>query len=169
VVRVWQLPPESLRTGGLALLPLAPISAVTEAEPPGIIERIGRCLRGRGQEQQAEVILAAAYILLGLRYSPAQAADWFRRVVSMKESATYQAILEEGRTAGAVAEARKLLRVSGDRAFGPPDRSTARIIDRIGDLACLEELFNRLPTAHSSQELLGQPSPSRRGGRRQGP
>ncbi len=38
VVRVWRLPPEPLLTGGLALLPLAPISAVTEAELPGIIQ-----------------------------------------------------------------------------------------------------------------------------------
>lgn len=37
VVRVWQLALERLLTGSLALLPLAPISAVTEAELPGII------------------------------------------------------------------------------------------------------------------------------------
>jgi hypothetical protein len=41
VVRVWQLPLEPLLTGGLALLPLAPISAVTEAELPGIITADG--------------------------------------------------------------------------------------------------------------------------------
>jgi hypothetical protein len=42
VVRVWKLAPEPLLTGGLALLPLAPISAVTEADLPGIIQRMGR-------------------------------------------------------------------------------------------------------------------------------
>ena len=41
VLRVWQLPPEPLLTGGLALLPLAPISAVTEAELRGIIDIFG--------------------------------------------------------------------------------------------------------------------------------
>src|SRR5206468_1306755 len=35
VVRVWQLAPGPLLTGGLPLLALAPISAVTEAELPG--------------------------------------------------------------------------------------------------------------------------------------
>jgi predicted transposase YdaD len=44
----------------------------------------------------------------------------FRGVVSMTESSTYQAILEEGRAEGAVAEAKKLLRLQGDDAFGPP-------------------------------------------------
>ncbi|HZT80116.1 MAG TPA: hypothetical protein VFA26_07840 [Gemmataceae bacterium] len=32
VVRVWQLPPEQLLTGGLGTLPLAPIGAVREAD-----------------------------------------------------------------------------------------------------------------------------------------
>ena len=55
------------------------------------------------------------------------AAQLFRRVVSMKESATYQAILQEGlaegEARGAVREARKLLRKFGDRAFGPPNEA----------------------------------------------
>jgi hypothetical protein len=48
VLRVWQLPPEPLLRGGVALLPLAPISAVTEAQLPGIIQRIKQCLGARG-------------------------------------------------------------------------------------------------------------------------
>lgn len=86
----------------------------------------------------------------------------------MKESSTYPAILEEGRvegrSEGAVAEARKLLRKFGDRAFGPPDAQTATTIDGINDLARLEELLDHLPGAASWQELLGPPN--RRGKRR---
>ncbi len=93
----------------------------------------------------------------------------------MKESSTYQAILEEGRTAGrlegrlegrsegAVAEARKLLRLIGDDAFGPPDARTAMAIDRIDDLGRLEDLLKRLRTAGSWRELLGRSTPRRRG------
>ncbi len=40
VMRVWQLPPKLLLTGGLALMALAPICAVTEAELPHIIKRM---------------------------------------------------------------------------------------------------------------------------------
>ncbi len=177
VVRVWRLPPEPLLTGGLALLPLAPISAVTEADLPGIIQRMGRRLSGHHGRRQAPIVWAAAYILLGLRWSPGLASQLFRGVVSMKESSTYQAILEEGRTegiarglaVGAVTEAKKVLRLLGDEAFGSPDAATAAAIERLDDLGRLEDLLRRVRTAGSWRELLG-PSPGRRrGGRRQAP
>ncbi|MCI0459939.1 MAG: hypothetical protein L0Z62_23560 [Gemmataceae bacterium] len=157
VVRVWRLAPGPLLAGGVALLPLAPISAVTEAELPGIIKRIGQRLSGRRGRKHAQVVWAAAYILLGLRYSPALAAQLFRGVVTMKESSTYQAILEEGRTEGAVAEAKKVLRLQGDDAFGPPDARTAARIERLDNLARLEELLKRIRTATSWQGLFGRP------------
>jgi predicted transposase YdaD len=176
VVRVWRLAPEPLLTGGLALLPLAPISAVTEAELPGIIQRIGRRLAGRGRRRQAEKVWAAAFILLGLRHSPDLAEQLFRGVVSMKESSTYQAILAEGLAEGmtkglalgAVAEAKKVLRFQGDEAFGPPDPRTASRIERLDDLARLEELLKRVRTAGNWEELLREAGsrPAQRSGRR---
>src|SRR5579884_337636 len=145
VVRVWQLPPEPLLSGGLALLPLAPISAVTEAQLPGIIKQMERRLSSRHGRRQASVVWGAAYILLGLRHSPALAAQLFRGVMSMKESSTYQAILEEGRAEGqiqgALAEARKVLRLLGEEAFGPPDARTLAFIERMDDLAQLEDFL----------------------------
>jgi hypothetical protein len=87
----------------------------------------------------------------------------------MKESSTYQAILEEGRAEGAVAEARKLLWVLGAEKLGPPDAQAAAAIDRIGSLAQLERLCQRLTTAGSWQELLARPAPRRRGRRRRSP
>ncbi len=159
VVRVWQLPPEPLLTGGLALLPLAPISAVTEPELPGIIKRMEQRLSSQRGRKQAPIVWGAAYILLGLRYSPALSAQLFRGVMSMKESSTYQAILEEGRqegrSEGAVAEAKKVLRLQGDDAFGPPDARTAALIERINDLAQLEDLARRMRSATSWRDLLG--------------
>lgn len=174
VVRVWQLPPKSLLSGGLALLPLAPISAVTEAELPGIIKRMEERLSSRRGRKQAPLVWGAAYILLGLRYSPALAAQLFRGVVSMKESSTYQAILEEGRAEGqrqgALAEAKKLLRLQGNKIFGAPDSRTAATLERINDLPQLEDLLERLPAATSWQELLGPlVAGSRKGRRRHAP
>jgi len=174
VVRVWRLPPEPLLTGGLPLLPLAPISAVTEAELPGIIQRMEQRLESRRTLKQAQKVWGAAYLLLGLRYSPSLAAQLFRGVLSMKESSTYQAILEEGRvkgldegltkglTLGAVAEAKRVLRLQGETAFGPPDARTAAALERINDLPQLEELLKRERTASSWQELLGLPTPGQR-------
>ena len=65
-----------------------------------------------------------------------------------------------------MAEARKLLRVFGDRKFGRPDARAVVAIERIEDLARLEDLCDRLETAGSWQELLGLPAPAPRGGRR---
>jgi hypothetical protein len=56
VLRVWQLQPAPLLTGGLALLALAPISAVTDAELPGIIERMKQRLAGRRARRQADLV-----------------------------------------------------------------------------------------------------------------
>jgi hypothetical protein len=171
VVRVWELAPEPLLTGGLPLLALAPISAVTEAELPGIIKRMEQRLSGRRGRKQAQRVWGAAYILLGLRFSPELAAQLLRGVLSMKESSTYQAILAEGRAEGmaqgiaqgiaqgraeSMAKTRKLLRASGTRLFGPPDAPTAKAIEAIEDPARLEELCERLETARNWQELLGQ-------------
>ena len=121
----------------------------------------------------APVVWAGAYVLLGLRYSSALAAQLFRGMVSMKESSTYQAIVEEGRAVGlalgAVAEARKLLRLLGDDAFGPPDSRTAAAIDGLNDLTQSEELLKRVRTADGWRDLLGLPATGRRGGRRSSP
>ncbi len=84
----------------------------------------------------------------------------------MRESSTYQAILAEGRSEGiaqgAVAEARKVLRLLGDAAFGPPDARTAAAIERIEDLSRLEEMLGRVRTARTWQELFGPRGPRRR-------
>jgi predicted transposase YdaD len=101
-----------------------------------------------------------------LRYSPDVAARLFQGVISMKESSTYQAILEEGRSEGlargAVAEAKKVLRLLGDEAFGAADPRTASDIEQISDLSRLEELLSRMRTAKSWAELLGRQPIGRR-------
>jgi hypothetical protein len=88
VIRVWQLPPEQFLAGGVGLLPLAPISAVTEPELPGIIQQMKERLQRRPAARVAPSLWAATYILLGLRYSGALAGQLLRGVVTMKESVT---------------------------------------------------------------------------------
>ena len=77
----------------------------------------------------------------------------------MKESSTYQAILEEGREEGrqegALVETKKLLRQWGEDAFGTPDARTAAAIERLNDLTRLEDLLRRVHSVTSWQELLG--------------
>jgi predicted transposase YdaD len=161
VVRVWRLPPEPLLRGGPGLLPLAPISAVTEAELPGIIEHMEARLQATRLRPHAEEVWSATYILLGLRYSRELARHLLRGVRSMKESVTYQAILEEGEEKGALAEARKIVLRLGRNRFGPPDARVTAAVEAIADVERLEELGERLLSAASWDELLGLPAPSR--------
>jgi hypothetical protein len=110
----------------------------------------------------------------GGRHLDVATAQLFRGVVSMKESSTYQAILQEGWaigwaigwTIGAVREARKLLRIFGDGYFGPPDTRTAAAIERIDDLARLEALIMGVRSAKNWQELLSEAALSPRRKRR---
>jgi hypothetical protein len=96
-------------------------------------------------------------ILMGLRHSPDLAEHLLRGVMTMKESSTYQAILAEGNAAGAVAEARKLIRLMGNSRFGTPDARVRAALDRISDLETLEGLSVRLLSAASWEELLELP------------
>jgi predicted transposase YdaD len=168
VIRVWRLDPERLLEGGLATLPLAPVSAVTEAQVPGIIDRMRQRLERRTARRQAPELWTATYILLGVRYSDAVAQALIQGVQAMTESTTYQAILREGEARGAVAEARRWLTMQGEVRFGPPDRRTRKALDGIDDLSRLEALGVRLLHVKSWQELLAeqpaaaQPAPRRR-------
>jgi predicted transposase YdaD len=134
---------------------MAPISAVTESQLPGLVKRMEQRLSDPRGRKQASLIWRATNILLGLRHSPALAAQLFRGVMSMKESSTYQAILEEGRSEGAAAEAKKVLRILGEDAFGVPDARMSSVLEKIDDLSQLEDLLRRVRIASSWHELLG--------------
>lgn len=80
----------------------------------------------------------------------------------MKESDTYQAILEEGAAIGeargeAIGEVKgernALLRL-GSKRFGQPDATTIAAIQAITTLEQLEQLMDRLLEAESWAELL---------------
>jgi hypothetical protein len=163
VLRVWQLPVESLLAGGVGTLPLAPISDVSEARVPDVIRRMKERLSGERRSRFAKDLWAATYVLLGLRYSKAFARLLFQEVLGMKESTTYQEIIQEGR----LAEARHILLRLGQKRFGPADDTTESFLNAIDDVQRLEELSERVYEVANWQELL-QPSRRRRGnGRRQ--
>lgn len=158
VIRVWKIPPDHLLAGGLGTLPFAPISAVTEEELPGIIQQMERRLRRREATRLAGQLWAATYILLGLQHSPTTAQALLQGVLSMKESTTYQAILQEGLqeglAKGAVKEACKLLLRLGSKKLGQPGARTQAALAKIADLARLETLIERLETVASWHALL---------------
>jgi predicted transposase YdaD len=166
VIRVWQLPVEMFLSSGLGMLPLAPISAVTRAEVPSVIERMKDRLRERKRQGDAKELWTATFFLLGLRYEPAFVGHILRGVMTMEESSTYRWVMEQGRQEGARRELQKTLLLQGNKQFQGTPRAVKAAIEAIADLARLEELSVRLLDAASWEELLGLPQPARRSTRR---
>jgi predicted transposase YdaD len=169
VIRVWQLPVARLLAGGLGTLPLAPISAVAEAELPGVIERMQERLRGRPRAR-ASKLWTATYVLLGLRYDQLRVDELLEGVIAMEESVTYQAIIAKGRDQGRaeglhqgeLQQARKMLLLQGQERFGAPAARVRAAVEGLSDLQRLEQLSVRLLHAASWEELLELPHRSRR-------
>jgi predicted transposase YdaD len=161
---VWQLPVERLLAGGLGTLPLAPISAVAEAELPGVIERMRQRLRGRSRAH-ASKLWTATYVLLGLRYDQLRVDELLQGVIAMEESVTYQAIIAKGRDQGRaeglhqgeLQQAQKTLLLLRQERFGAPDARVTAVVEAITDLRLLEQLSVRLLHAASWEELLELP------------
>lgn len=68
----------------------------------------------------------------------------------MRESSTYQAILNEGR----VETSRHLLFALGEKRFGKPSATMQRVIEAISDAQRLEQLTTRTLDVNSWDELL---------------
>jgi hypothetical protein len=157
VLRVWQLPVESLLAGGIGTLPLAPVSDVSEARVPEVIRRMKERLSHERRRRRVRDLWAVTYVLLGLRYSDAFADLLFQEVLGMEESTTYQAIVRKGR----ISEARQFVLRLGRKRFGSPDDATEAALNAIEDVEKLEELGERILDVGSWEELL-QSSPRRR-------
>jgi predicted transposase YdaD len=169
VIRVWRLPVERLLAGGLGTLPLAPLSAVTEAELPGVVGRMKQRLRGRPGAEVSD-LWTATYVLMGLRFEPPLVDRLLRGVVAMEESTTYQAILakgkaegrdegwDEGRDEGRLQEAKRWLLLMGRERFGEPDARVTAAVEALDDPERLEQLGLRLLKVASWQKLLQLPS-----------
>jgi predicted transposase YdaD len=76
----------------------------------------------------------------------------------MRESSTYQAILEEGaargREEGRAVEVKRILLLQGRIRFGEPDSAARASLEAIADLQTLERLATRLVQVESWDELL---------------
>src|SRR5215217_3093018 len=97
VVRLWDHPVDELLNGGIGVLPLAPLAAVGDAEVPDVIARLDARIGREASSAEAHDLWSATLLLLGLRYDAGTARELLRGVSGMRESSTYQAILEEGR------------------------------------------------------------------------
>ncbi len=83
-----------------------------------------------------------------------EAHQFLQRMMDMKESSTYQYILEEGAQQGELREARRMLLILGSKRFGEPDMQIQTAIDLIASPQHLEQLAGCLLEVESWQELL---------------
>jgi hypothetical protein len=137
---------------------MAPLGAVEPVALPELLRTMDRRFTQETAPVEADNLRVVTYNLLGLRLPPAVVDQMMPGIRSMRDSLTYQAILEEGRAEGRaegrVDEARELLLELGTGRFGPPDARTQATLSAIGDRARLHALAARLLTASSWSELL---------------
>jgi hypothetical protein len=169
VLRVWEIAATTWLSGGLGLVPLAPLGGVQQTDLPAVVARMKHRFE-REAPSQAKELWSAVYILMGLRYERAMVQSLLRGVVNMKESVTYQAILEEGEAIGEAKgkadEARKLLMLLGRDRFGEPSAKIVAHLGALTDLGRLEALMTRLLHAKTWEELVDVNGTRRPRGRR---
>ena len=72
----------------------------------------------------------------------------------MRESVTFQAILEEGEQTGRIKELHRVILRLGRRRFGEADEATRQQIEAIRDIDRLEDLSEQLVIVSSWDELM---------------
>jgi predicted transposase YdaD len=153
---VWELPAAEILAGDLATLPLAPVSDVSEEELPAVLRRIDERIEHEASPGEAAELWMATSMLLGLTHSGESLKALLQGVHRMKESATYQMILEEGREEGRIQEARQTLQSLGLERFGAADPEIETRIEAIVSLDKLHKLTRRLLSVSSWEELLAE-------------
>lgn len=80
-----------------------------------------------------------------------------RGVHTMKDSVTYQAIVEEGVEKGRLEEARQMLLDLGAERLGAPSEEVNAAIRRIADLERLRQLARKLLRVATWEDLVAAP------------
>jgi predicted transposase YdaD len=135
-----------------------------------VIERMKRRVVRDVPPAEAANLWTATLVLLGLRYPRDFVTQLLSGVRAMKDSVTYQAIVEEGKAAGRaegiakgkIEGAREILLDLGRERFGPPDAATRAALEALTDLDRLRALSKRLFQADTWQELVAAPEPRKR-------
>ncbi len=166
VIRLWEQPIDDLLTGGLGVLPLAPLAAIEPTRLPEILEHMGERFRRETDPASAENLWVSTSLLLPLRYDMDEVRDLMVRMQELRDTRFVREIREEGRaeglsqgisrglTEGRISEARRIVLRLGTRKFGPASATVVSALDNINDLTLFDDLTDRILTATSWQELL---------------
>jgi hypothetical protein len=169
-MRLWQQPVDVFLTGGLTLLPLAPLcqlpaAASLEQALRDVVHRIDQRLVAEVPYDRAVKLMTAAFVLTGLRIDRRVLDDIFRGVKVMHDSSAfdvYEALGREkgiqlGLQQGRVQERQRVLLELGGKRFGPADAETEAAVRGIDNLDRLKRLTDAVLTANSWHELLATP------------
>jgi predicted transposase YdaD len=158
VIPLWERPAEALLASGLATLPLATLGRLPEGESiedgmRRVVHEVFERLQREAAPGMIQRLLTAMWVLTGLRLDRKQARAIFQGIPAMRESDTYQAILDEGRVEGVQ---RTLLHL-GRKKLGEPDETSRRAVMELTELEELDRLSERLLDVQTWQELLQKP------------
>ena len=158
VLRLWERPVEAQLASGLGTLPLAPLGRLPEGLSledgmHWVVSRVVERLDREGDPALVGRLFTATFVLSGLRLNRQQLRALFQGVPAMRESDTYQAILDEGRVEGL----QRALLHQGRKKFGAPDEATRLALLGITDLERLDRLSERLLEVSTWQDLLQTP------------
>ncbi len=168
VIRVWPQSVDELMQAGPGIWPLA---TITDEAGPRLSDIISLTTARIESEFDTGIegreLLAAEFVLLGLRYPAELIEQLLKGVTRMEESTTYQAILTKGlnrgRTQGraeghaeghAEGLAQSILRIGRHRFHSEPPSQIVQFLHTISDLAKLEALEDRALDATRWDELL---------------
>jgi predicted transposase YdaD len=162
VIRVWEKSANEILGGALALLPLVPLADLEHSELPAFVTRMADRIDAEATTEVPEEIWTSTFILMGLRYSAEQTEAVLKGVLTMKESVTLHAVLEQGRAEGRAEgqeigrrkEAVDLLLKLGRKWLGPPDPRTVASIEGIAEIERIEQLLENVPDVASWDELI---------------
>ena len=159
MLRIWEWPAESILSGGLGTLPVAPLAALPKGDSTELA--VSAVVRSMKERLIAEVpladavrLLTAAFVLIGMRLPRSTALVLKQEAFSMvdlRDSTTYQLILEEG----GVTALQKVLLLQGGKRFGPPNAGQEQTLRAIDEIERLERMSERLLDVTNWQELLG--------------
>jgi predicted transposase YdaD len=162
--------PQQWLSGGLGLVPLAPLGNAGLEQLPAVIAKVKKRLDRDATPRDAAELWAATLILMGLRYEQAVVEKLMQGVLTMEESVTYQAILKKGEARGEARgkaeEAMRMLMLLGRRKLGEPSPEAMAALDGVTDIHRLEELALQLEHATSWPRLLGLAAPQGRSRKR---
>lgn len=160
VLRVWEMAADELLGGGLGNVPLATLTNDAESKIGQVVLAVNNRLDVEQATSEVNSLRAATYVLLimGLRYSDHVILPLMQERSKMRESSTYQAILEEGREEGREEvreeQTKTLIFRAGMKRLGRPDVETREQVESIEDLGRLERMFDKLDQAAAWRDVL---------------